>query len=146
MLLYYLGLLIHKNQVRMLDDIRSAEEFRAILHRERSRSNRNGHVFSLVVFDLQEVNADSALVRRLAHVLSYRMRATDEIGWLDDAHIGIILLYTAADAAWKVPDDVCRMIGTGTLSFSYKVYTYPSRGTPSSDVADLECQFSHVSP
>lgn len=145
-LLGHLGLLIHRNHVRALDGIRSAEEFRAILDRERARSNRTGHQFSLVVFDVEDVNGDSARVRRLAHVLSHRVRGTDEIGWFDERRIGVVLPYTAPDVAWKVPDDVCQMIARGALSPSYTVYTYPSRCMASGDTPDPQRRFAGISP
>jgi PleD family two-component response regulator len=142
----HLGLLIHRNHVRALDGIRSAEEFRAILDRERARSNRSGQSFSLVIFDLEDVNGDSGCVRRLAYVLSHRVRATDEIGWFDERRIGVVLPYTAPDVAWKVPDDVCQMIAAGALSPSYTVYTYPSRWMASGDTLEPQRRFAGISP
>lgn len=137
---------ILRNQAGALNGVHSADQFRAILNRERARANRNGHDFSLVLFDPGEVNGNSARTRRLVQILSQRVRATDEIGWFDGARIGIVLPYTAADAAWKMPSDVCQMIGTGALPFTYTVYTYPARRTPSRDTADPQRWFSRVSP
>jgi hypothetical protein len=128
-LLGHLGL-SHNNESRALDGIRSAEEFRTILNRERGRVNRNGHTFSVVVFDLLDESKDSMCARRLADVLSVRIRATDEIGWFDERCIGVILPYTTPDLAWKVPYDVCQILGTGTFSQSYSIYSYPSRMMP----------------
>ena len=123
----YLGLRIHRNQVPALDGICSAEKFRAVLNRERARVNRNGHEFSLVVFDLGSVSWDSAHTRHLAHVLSHRVRATDEVGWFDERRIGVGLPCTGPEGALRVADDVCQTIANGALSPSYTVYTYPSR-------------------
>jgi PleD family two-component response regulator len=123
----HFGRLIHRNQVPALDGIYSTQEFRAILDRERTRVNRNGHEFSLVVFDMGSVSRDSARARRLAHVLSHRVRATDEIGWFDERHIGVALPYTAPESALKVAADICQMMASETLSPIYTVYTYPSR-------------------
>ena len=123
----YLGLRIYRSRLPALDGIRSAHEFRAILDRERARVNRNGHEFSLVVFDLGSVSPDSAHARRVTDELKHRVRAIDEIGWLDEQRIGVALPYTAPEGALKVADDVTRTISNGTLAPSYTVYTYPSR-------------------
>ena len=129
-----------------LDGIRSAQEFRAILDRERARVNRNGHEFSLVVFDLGSVNQDSAHARRLADVLSHRVRATDEIGWFDERRIGVALPYTAPEGALKVADDVCQTISTRALAPSYTVYTYPSRWMAAGDNPDPQRRVAGISP
>lgn len=142
----HLGVLIHRNQVPALDGICSAQEFRAILDRERARSNRNGHEFSLVVFDLGSVNEERARARRLAHVLSHRVRATDEIGWFDERRIGVALPYTALEGALKVADDVCQTISTSTFPPSYTVYSYPSRWMTSSDNPDPQHGGAGISP
>lgn len=141
----YLGLRIHRNQVP-LDGMRSVQEFRAILDRERARANRNGHEFALVVFDLRNVNHNSAYARHLAHVLSHRVRATDEIGWFDEQRLAVALPYTAPEGALKVADDVCRTISTRALSPSYTVYTYPSRWMAAGDNPDPLRRFVGISP
>ena len=117
----------YKNQVPPLDGIRSAHEFRAILNRERARVNRNGHEFSLVVFDLDRVQPNSAYARWLTHVLSHRVRAIDEIGWFDDRCVGVVLPYTGPEGASKLVDDVRQRISARAFSPRYTVYTYPSR-------------------
>ena len=141
-----LGPLMHRNQVPVLDGICSAQEFHAILDRERARVHRNGHEFSLVVFDLGSVSRDSAHARRLAHVLSRRVRATDEIGWFDERRIGVALPYTNPEGALKVADDICQSISTGDLSPIYTVYTYPSRSMVSDDNPDPQRRFGGISP
>jgi hypothetical protein len=123
----HFGLRIHRNQLPALDGIRSAQEFRAILERERARVNRNGHEFSLVVFELGSVSQDSAHARHVTDGLKHRVRAIDEIGWLDEHRIGVVLPYTAPEGALKLADDIGQTITTRALSFSYTVYTYPSR-------------------
>ena len=135
-LLVHLGLGIHKSRVSARDGIRSAKEFRAILDRERARVNRNGHEFTLVVFDLGNINHNSAYTRHLMHVLSRRVRATDETGWLDERRIGVALPYTASEGALKMAHDVCQIISTRALSPRYTVYTYPSRSMAASDIPD----------
>jgi PleD family two-component response regulator len=145
-LLVHLSPPVHRNQVPARDGIRSAEEFRAILDRERARVNRNGHEFSLVVFDLRNVNHNSAYARHVAHVLSHRVRATDEIGWFDEQRIGVALPYAGPEGALKVAGDVCQTISTRALSPEYTVYTYPSRWMAGGDTPDPQRRFAGVSP
>ena len=123
----------HRNKVAALDGIRSAEEFRAILDRERTRVNRNGHEFSLVVFDLANVSYNGTYARYLAKVLSQRVRSTDEIGWFAEHRLAVALPYTASTGALKVAADVRKMISTRALSPNYTIYTYPSRWVTNTD-------------
>jgi hypothetical protein len=117
----------HKNGMPALFGIHSTQEFSAILVRERARANRNGHEFSLVVFDPGRAQPNSAYTRWLAQVLMQRVRATDEIGWFDDCHIGLVLPYTGPESALKVADDVRQIISAVAVSPRYTVYSYPSR-------------------
>ena len=142
----YLGLRIRKNQVPALDGIRSAQEFRAILDRERARVNRNGHEFSLVVFDIGSVSQDGAHARHVTDGLKHRVRAIDEIGWLDERRIGVVLPYTAPEGALKLADDVCQTITTGVFFPSYTVYTYPSRWMAAGDNPDPQRPIAAISP
>ena len=142
----YLGFRSHRNQAPARDGLRSAEEFRGILNRERARVNRNGHEFSLVVFDLGNVNHNSAYTRHLVHVLSHRVRATDETGWLDERRIGVALPYTAPEGALKMAHDVCQKISTRALSPKYMVYTYPSRWMAADDIPDPLRRLDAISP
>ena len=143
--LVHLGLGIQKDQVSARDGIRSAKEFRAILDRERARVNRNGHEFSLVVFDLGNVNHNSAYTRHLVHVLSQRVRATDEIGWFDKGRIGVALPYTAPKGALKVGEDVCQAISTRAMCPRYTVYTYPSQSMVAGISTDPPSRFADIS-
>ena len=101
----------------------SAEEFRTILGRERSRSNRNGHGFSLIAFDVG--SPDTASARRLLHMLTRRVRSTDEVGWLDRRCVGVILPYTLPAGAWKLADDLYQLMSNEISPPVCTVYTHP---------------------
>jgi hypothetical protein len=97
---------------RPLDDIWPVEEFRAILKRQLGRAHRHGHELSVVVFD----GIGAGCTQDLRSVLYHRMNSTGEAGWLDGQHIGVILLDTSVERAWKVANDICqRVASTGTL-------------------------------
>jgi len=119
----YLNLPARVRQIRTQHRIYSAEEFRMILNRERARVNRNGHIFSLIVFDVEGL--DTTFASRLAHVLARRIRSTDEVGWLDGRRVGIALPYTLQAGAGKLADDLSQLIATETSPPAYTIYTYP---------------------
>jgi lipopolysaccharide/colanic/teichoic acid biosynthesis glycosyltransferase len=106
--------------------IASAEVFRAIFDRERARADRYSHEFSLVIFHLGNSDASDEVARHLAHVLAQRKRSTDEVGWLDQWHIGAILPDTSADKARQFAEDVARKIGNTHSTTSYRICRYPS--------------------
>jgi len=121
----YWDLPVRARQVRVRHGICSTEEFRTILDRERARTNRNGYEFSLMVFDMESL--DTALARRLMHVLTRRLRSTDEVGWLDGRRIGVILPDTLPAGARRLADELYQLMGTETSQLDYRLYTYPSQ-------------------
>jgi len=117
---------IHRKETRALPGIHSAGRFRSILERERARSDRNHHEFSVVLFDVGNAEVDSAQLRHLANVLADRVRLTDEAGWFDSRRIGILLPHTSSDGAWRLADDVCQAVAVKAAPLECTVYTYPS--------------------
>jgi lipopolysaccharide/colanic/teichoic acid biosynthesis glycosyltransferase len=120
--------------------------FRSILECERARSDRGGHLFSLVVFDVGNSEADVAGVRHLVHVLTKRIRSIDEAGWLGNQRIGVLLPYTSATGAWKLADDVCQAVATKISPPECTVYTYPSRWFSDSNGHSAQLHFQDISP
>jgi hypothetical protein len=119
----YLNLPARARQMQARRRIYSAEEFRTILGRERARANRNGHGFSLISFDVGSPDTTSA--RRLLHMLTYRVRSTDEVGWLDRRCVGVILPYTLPAGAWKLADDLYQLMSNEISPPVCTVYTHP---------------------
>src|SRR3712207_260399 len=62
--------------------LRSADQMRALLHRERARAVRSGEEFSLLVFTLRGGDTDQETTWQLANTLTRRLRCSDEPGWL----------------------------------------------------------------
>lgn len=54
------------------------------------------------------------------------MRATDEAGWLDAEHIGVLMPNTPAWGAWTLADDICMAFPDGAMLPECQVYCYPS--------------------
>lgn len=121
-------------RARAIGSIRSFEDFRDILERERARAERTGQEFSVVVFDARRQNgAGVACLKDLAHALASRVRASDEIGWFSDTSIGVALPATSAEGAWKFADDVSTRADSSAPSLDRTVYTYPTKWIKSGD-------------
>lgn len=103
----------------------SVEEFRAILERERARSDRSGDRFSLVVFDAEILETRETNEHLLIKVLYTRIRPTDEVGWFDKAKVGVVLPDTPPLGARKLAEEICRKISVRTQPPTFNVYTYP---------------------
>ena len=104
----------------------SAGRFRKLLARERDRADRLGDHFSLLSLGVNDWWTGRATLVRLAKVMRRRLRATDEAGWLDRRHIGVILPGTPAWGAWTVADDLCGSLPAGTPLPDCEVYSYPA--------------------
>ena len=122
-----LGLLARDPLTRTVDGVRSREEFRKALLRERAASDRNEHGFSFLVFD-GGFAGNPAAVRDFADALTRRIRRIDEIGWFDQHHLGVLLPYTSATGAKTLAQDLCRKMGSSPLSCT--IYTYPDQWLP----------------
>jgi lipopolysaccharide/colanic/teichoic acid biosynthesis glycosyltransferase len=117
-----------KNNISDDFTIKSAAKFNAILAKEKARADRNNHVFSLISFELvpQRSSIDSIIF--FAHYLQNRLRITDEIGWLDNHSIGVLLFNSFHIEAKQFleiihrscPPDIC---------FGYAISTYPEGRT-----------------
>jgi len=103
----------------------SVKEFRAILERERARSDRSGDRFSLLVFDAEIFETQETNEHLLIKGLYTRIRPTDEIGWFDKAKVGVLLPDTPPLGARKLAEEICRKISVRTQPPTFNVYTYP---------------------
>ena len=106
--------------------VHSVEQLRWVLERERARSDRGSRVFSLLAFTLRDRGVDVEALESLLRILQDRLRFYDEVGWLEDGRIGVVLPDTPGAGAWKVADDV---VAAYPLTFEpplCQVYTYPS--------------------
>jgi lipopolysaccharide/colanic/teichoic acid biosynthesis glycosyltransferase len=115
------------SQTSVLESVRSTDQLQEILKRECARVDRNGQEFSFVVFDIRLTGEDDASLQHLLHTIIHRVRSTDEIGWFDTWHVGVVLSDTSADKAWKVTDDICQKIGRKASPPTCVVYSYPSQ-------------------
>jgi lipopolysaccharide/colanic/teichoic acid biosynthesis glycosyltransferase len=84
--------------IHKINNFHTRLEIDAILHRECSRCERNGHEFCLVVISATDSGARKHL-HRVGRLLCRRARATDEIGWFDTQRMCVVLPDTSDDGA-----------------------------------------------
>ncbi|MBU0755587.1 MAG: sugar transferase [Planctomycetes bacterium] len=104
--------------------ILSFHDFKALLFRERTRSDRNGSDFSVLAFNMahpffREHNGAGQL---LIEEISLRKRCTDEVGFFRPKQVGIFLSDTDAYGADFVAHDLCSRLALPRTS--YTIYTY----------------------
>jgi lipopolysaccharide/colanic/teichoic acid biosynthesis glycosyltransferase len=105
-------------------------EFRRILARERARADRAGDTFSLLSLGVKDWERGESTMLYLAGLLRRRLRLTDEAGWLDNLHLGIVMPSTLAWGAWTLADDLCLSFPDRVPPPHCKVYVYPGDWSP----------------
>jgi len=138
--------LVGLRQERSLSGIHSAEQFHAVLEREKARAERNSHQFSLVRFDVGKMRENIPQIRYLTRSLTNRIRWTDEVGWLDDECIGVILPETSAVGAERFAKSVCEMVASKCPPPEYTIYTYPSASFPNGNGHSPQLNFADLFP
>jgi lipopolysaccharide/colanic/teichoic acid biosynthesis glycosyltransferase len=118
----------------LLHGLNPPEKTRAIIERERTRSDRTATGFSLLVISASGGRRGKATLVRVANHLRTRIRLTDEIGWLDDHQLCLVLSATLPAGAWNVADSV-RKEFADEIGLEYKVYYYPS-----DEHFDVDCE------
>ena len=117
---------INGKLARALNTFHSEELLRQIISRERARADRNGHHFSLLVFNVASYSERAHADAHVVTVLARRLRWTDDIGWFDESRVGVVLPDTPAEGAGKVANDLCQALNPSVLRPACVVYTYPS--------------------
>lgn len=97
------------------------QEFNRLIERERCRSDRNAHPFSLVVFDSEGMRYPA--IRRTARILRSRVRLTDDVGWFDGANLSVLLPDTTGEGAWSFVKKVRNHFEDKDSEFPARVYT-----------------------
>ena len=121
----------------------STSKFHVMLERERARSDRNQHPFSVMIFEMVGALNGRFPMDTLAPVLFKRLRTTDEVGRFDALRVGVLLPGTPAKGAAKVARDVYRSIKRADgEQLVCAIYTYPSDDeTPPSDHGGKQIPF-----
>lgn len=100
-------------------------EFHALLTRERSRADRNGNIFSLIIFRMANLPPGISIQRKILLSLDNRLRNTDEFGWYDDRHLGAIIPYANGQCARRIAEEICQDVSLPSNHETFAVHTYP---------------------
>jgi len=111
------------------DSLHSMERMRAIIDRERMRSDRGNSMFAMLTFTLVEPCTDEQF-ECLGQVLKQRLRVTDDAGVLGPNCVGAVLPETSVVGAWKVADNVCELLPASFPRPDCKVYVHPADRDP----------------
>ncbi|HEX7524239.1 MAG TPA: sugar transferase, partial [Candidatus Deferrimicrobium sp.] len=109
--------------------VHSTERFRDLIERERSRADRTGICFSLVVFNHKGRKRDTyRTLYHLVGLLTSRARTSDEIGWFDKSSLGVIMIGAGEAGATEFGRKVTASLPEGVAVPKVLVYIYPTNG------------------
>jgi lipopolysaccharide/colanic/teichoic acid biosynthesis glycosyltransferase len=97
-----------------------------ILERERARSDRSGDTLAVVAFAPRCGNNGQDPLGLLVRALQTRVRTTDEVGWLDERRVCVVLPDTGMEGARKVAEDVFQSLPEEVPTPECTVFVYPS--------------------
>jgi exopolysaccharide biosynthesis polyprenyl glycosylphosphotransferase len=104
--------------------LHSVERMQAIVNRERLRADRGQTCFSTLTLNLTHYRERD--VNTVARTLQERIRVTDDAGHLGPGRIAVVLPETSAAGAWKLADDICRLLPADVRRPECDVYEYPT--------------------
>ncbi|HZL97202.1 MAG TPA: sugar transferase, partial [Terriglobales bacterium] len=105
------------------------ERFRDLIERERSRADRTGICFSLVVFNHKGRKRDTYhTLYHLVGLLTSRARTSDEIGWFDKTSLGVVLIGAGKAGADEFGRKVIASLPERVSVPKVSVYVYPTNG------------------
>lgn len=114
-----------KKRVRNL--IHDRETFKSLIDRERKRADRYNNYFSLLELHF-DPSQNSGPVHSLITALKKRIRAVDELGWLEDDLMGVMLPDTNNQGALELAWDIRDNLAPENLDYTYYIHTYPEDG------------------
>jgi lipopolysaccharide/colanic/teichoic acid biosynthesis glycosyltransferase len=100
-------------------------DFKKILKRECARADRMGSHLALVRFRAGRSKDGDRLHAGLIDLLKKRIRLTDDLGWLEDHRVGLLLFNTNARNAHRFLSGLKRNGWDILSNFSYDIYVYP---------------------
>jgi len=110
--------------------------FRALLAHERSRADRDGSSFSLLVLDVSALNGNGDGVQLITKAVQGQARSIDEAGWLDARRIGILLPATGNEGGKKFAARLFNSLAAVASRIPWVVYTYPDNWIRTGEVEE----------
>lgn len=118
--------------------LQSQREFQRTLSKERSRVDRDGQCFGLLILRLQSLSNAKRQSVKLARLLHVRLRDTDEVGHLGYGRLGVMLPATSAMAAELVLGDVLQLVRRNGLEIEGESFVYPDMNDDQGTFDDRE--------
>jgi hypothetical protein len=117
----------HK-RVRLKRTVRtllSPEQMNQAMTRESARVDRkSGGTLTLVLFRVPAEKRTKLSGIRLAKTILKRIRVTDDLGWFDDEHLGLLLPETTPTGAWRLAQHICDVVAKRGARPLCTMYTY----------------------
>lgn len=108
-----------------LKTIYDRKEFLELIELERNRVHRNDLQFSLILINVNEnVNGIAGTIE-LVHKISKRVRRTDQLGWYDDNHLGVLLPNTTPAGAQIFAKNICNSQNGSNCAITFVTSSYP---------------------
>lgn len=112
---------------RTVHTLLTPEQLNAAMGRESARVDRKAEgELSLVLFRVAGSKNKKFSAIRLAHTILKRLRVTDDVGWFDENHVGLLLPETTVAGAWHVAQMICDAVGKHGERPLITMYTYPA--------------------
>ena len=89
---------------------------------ERARASRTGEAFSLLVFRWLDADDQRAGQRALRFLLHRRLRETDQVGWLSNGEVGVVLPFANASAVRAIVDGLIASYPTTRARLACDIY------------------------
>ncbi|MDJ0991824.1 MAG: hypothetical protein QNI85_17525 [Desulfobacterales bacterium] len=113
------------------------EAFQQAIAKERYRSDRSNHNYSLLILSLAiESETDERIGQAIA-TIRQRIRAIDEIGWYEENQLGIILPFTSMAGADRLADEICGIITNHLAPAEYlscELFSYDPDNIPEAEI------------
>lgn len=119
------------------DILAGKEAFQRAIQKERHRSDRSNHNYSLLIISLAINSEEDERIGLAIAAIRERIRTIDEIGWYAENQLGIILPFTSMAGADRLADEICAIITTHlepTEYLSCELFSYDPETVPESEM------------
>lgn len=111
---------------RTIRTLLSSEQFSWAIERESQRVDRcSAGDLALLLFRVKP-GARKLSTLRLARTILSRIRVTDDLGWFDSQHLGVLLPETPAAGAWELVKSIQESMARHGVQPLCTMYTHPS--------------------
>ena len=122
---------------RTIRSLLTPEQMNTAIRRESARVDRKaGAALVLVLFRFTG-SCTSPSTMRLAKTILHRIRVTDDVGWFDAWHLGVLLPDTAPAGAWRLAQQICDRMGKRGRRPHVTMYSYGGDPVTESDATPI---------